>query len=93
MVSDEIKEIDGKIQAALDELSQLRGGATILPLFLNKADITSKTVEDVFDDLRERFASIPKRERLDVILERENPPDAQMHARDGRERDKQALEY
>jgi hypothetical protein len=68
-VSDEIKEIDGKIKATLDELSRLRDGAMILPLFLNRADITGKTVEDVFDDLRERFASTSKRERLDVILE------------------------
>ncbi len=64
-------EIDRNIRETLDEFSQLRDGAKVLPLFLNKASITSKTVDDVFDDLRVQYDSVPapERNRLDVILE------------------------
>jgi hypothetical protein len=49
---DPITELDSQISETLSEISLLRGGAKILPLFLDRASINVKTVDDVFDDLR-----------------------------------------
>jgi hypothetical protein len=66
-----IAELDRQISEALDEISRLRGGVKVLPLFLDKSNIGTKTVDDVFDDLRAKYEGVPpeERRRLDVILE------------------------
>jgi hypothetical protein len=64
-----IAELDDQISKTLEEISRLRDGATILPLFLNKASINVRTVDDVFDELRAKYNGKASRERLDVILE------------------------
>lgn len=66
---DAIAELDRQISKTLSEISQLRDGASVLPLFLNKASIKDKTVDDVFDELRAKYEKPGPRERLDVILE------------------------
>jgi hypothetical protein len=66
---DPIADLDRQISEAIDEISKLRDSATVLPLFLNKASINGKTVDDVFEELRSKYSSSTPRERLDLILE------------------------
>jgi hypothetical protein len=69
--ADRLADLDRQISEALDEISRLRGGVKVLPLFLDKSNIGTKTVDDVFDDLRARYETVPpeERKRLDVVLE------------------------
>ncbi|HKR10915.1 MAG TPA: hypothetical protein VJT15_02565 [Pyrinomonadaceae bacterium] len=67
--SDPLAELDQQISEVIKEISRLRGNATVLPLFLNKASINNKTVDDVFEELRSKYGSPGSHERLDLILE------------------------
>jgi hypothetical protein len=64
-----IADLDHQISEAIKEISRLRDNAMVLPLFLNKASINSKTVDDVFEELRGKYDDTTSRERLDLILE------------------------
>jgi hypothetical protein len=65
-----IAEIDEKISKAIEDLAAARD-ARIFPLFLDRAAITDETVEDVFEDLREKYkiGIAGCCDRLDVVLE------------------------
>lgn len=67
--ADPTADLNRQISEILEEIARLRDGATILPLFLDKASIKNTTVDDVFDELRSRYQSTTERKRLDVILE------------------------
>lgn len=66
---DQISEINEKIERAIKEFSKARDNARILPLFLKGAEINTKTVDDVYDELRQKFKGTSNHDRLDVILE------------------------
>jgi ClpP class serine protease len=66
---DHISEINTKIEEAIKEFSKARDNAKVLPLFLRGTEIGTKTVDDIYDELREKFKGTSNHDRLDVILE------------------------